>query len=217
MAQARAVHEALRSKDMRTRRILLFATLLPALTFAQTVPPAAELVSVPALTPLVVRLEEEVSTKRQKPGDHFKLAVAEDVRIGDVVVIPAGSPGEGEVIHVGKPGAGGKAGELILAARFVRVGETEVRLRSFVLGVTGKNHADAALATSLVIGPLAMFVRGGSVIVPSGALGSAKTTFDLQLPAVKSDEAPPADPLPSSSSDNLSNNARSEENESKPD
>jgi len=145
---------------------------------------APALVTVPALTPVVVRIGEEISSKTNKPGDQFPITVAEDVRVGDEVVIPVGSAGIGEVIHAAKPGAGGKAGELILAARFVELGDTRIRLRSFALGVAGKNNSEAALATSFIAGPFAMFVRGGAVVVPRDTLGIAKTALEFKLPAV---------------------------------
>jgi hypothetical protein len=148
-------------------------------------------ITVPALTPVFVRLDEEISTKVHKPGDRFRIAVAEDVRIGDAVVIPAGSAGEGEIIDAARPGFGGKAAKLVLAARYVRVGETEVRLRSFVLGAVGKDHSDGALATSFVIGPLAMFVRGGAVVVPRDTIGSARTATQIRMPVVAAAGPPP--------------------------
>jgi len=154
--------------------------LLPLRVVAQT--PGS--VAVPALTPVVIRLEEVISSNRHKAGYRFAISVAEEVRIGDALVIPAGSTGEGEIIHAAKSGGGGKAGELILAARFVRVGEAEVRLRSFALGAVGKDHTNDALATSLVAGPLAMFVRGGVISVPQGTLGTARTALEITLPVV---------------------------------
>ena len=104
--------------------------------------------TVPALTPVLVRIEGEISSKANKSGDRFKITVAEDVHVGETVVIPAGSIGEGEVIHAAKRGAGGKAGELIVMARYVRVGEDEIRLRSFALGVAGQDMSVDSLAAS---------------------------------------------------------------------
>ena len=149
-------------------------------------------VTVPALTPVAVRLEEPISSNKNKPGDRFRITVAEDVRVGDALVIPAGSVGEGEVVHAAKSGAGGKAGELILAARFVRVGDIDIRLRSFALGVVGKDQTNNSLAASMVIGPFAMFVKGGVVTVPSETLGIAKTALEFKLPMVVSPTPPPA-------------------------
>jgi len=168
------------------------AWLAFALAGAANAQSPESLVVVPALTPVPVRIEEEIASNRHKPGDRFRIVVAEAVKIGDVVVIPAGSAGEGEVIHAAKPGAGGKAGELILAARYVRVGETEVRLRSFALGAVGKDRSEGALATSFVAGPFAMFVKGGAIVVPASTVGMAKTALEFQLPAVVS--SPPEAP-----------------------
>jgi hypothetical protein len=166
---------------------LLLAVLLAPASFAQEPPepvkPSADIV-VPALTPVIIRIDEEISSQKHKPGYRFPIIVAEDVRIGDAIVIPAGSRGEGEVIHAAKPGAGGKAGELILAARFVRVGDHEIRLRSFALGATGKDRSETALGTSFVAGPFAMFVRGGAVVVLRDTPGTAKTALEFRLPAV---------------------------------
>jgi hypothetical protein len=166
---------------MLARRIALM--MLPAIVGAQD---TAARVSVPALTPVAIRLEEAVSSNGNKPGDHFRITVAEDVRIGDALVIPAGSVGEGEVIHAAKPGAGGMAGELILAARYVRVGDIDVRLRSFAFGVVGRDQSVNSLAASMIIGPFAMFVKGGVITVPPATLGIAKTALDFELPAIVS-------------------------------
>jgi hypothetical protein len=142
------------------------------------------LVTVPALTPLYVRIDAELSSKQNKNGDRFPIHVDEDVRIGDTVVIPAGSTGEGEVIHAAKSGGGGKPGELLIAARFIRIGDQEIRLRSLSLGAKGRDRSDTSLGTSLVLGPLALFVVGGVMTIPSGTVGGAKTAAEIQLPAV---------------------------------
>ena len=168
---------------MFARSVSLLAVIVPAMGFAQE--PDAR-VTVPALTPVAVRLEEPISSNKNKPGDRFRITV------GDALVIPAGSVGEGEVVHAAKSGAGGKAGELILAARFVRVGDIDIRLRSFALGVVGKDQTNNSLAASMVIGPFAMFVKGGVVTVPPETLGIAKTALEFKLPMVVSPTPPPA-------------------------
>jgi hypothetical protein len=174
---------------MFARSVALLAAWVPAFGFAQE---ADSRVTVPALTPVAVRLEEAISSNKNRPGDRFRITVAEDVRVGDVLVIPAGSAGEGEVVHAAKSGAGGKAGELILAARFVRVGDIDIRLRSFALGVVGKDQTGNSLAASMVIGPFAMFVKGGVVTVPPETLGVAKTALEFKLPMVVSPTPSPA-------------------------
>ena len=79
-------------------------------------------VTVPALTRVEVKLEEQISSKTNHTGDRFRLTIANDVYVGEFLAIPAGSAGEGEVVHATPAGLGGKPGELILAARFVSCG-----------------------------------------------------------------------------------------------
>jgi len=176
------------------RRAALVLLAVAATARAQE-PPATRIV-VPALTPVTLRLEEPISSNVNKPGDHFRITIAEDVRIGDAVVIPAGAEGVGEVVHAARSGGGGKAGELILAARTVRVGYQDVRLRSFVMGRAGKDRTDQALATSVVAGPFAMFVRGGAIIIPPGSVASARTADAVELPALPATAPPPDDRAP---------------------
>ena len=109
-------------------------------------------------------------------------------------MIPAGSAGEGEVIHAARSGIGGKPGELLVTARFVRVGDREVRLRSFSLGAKGHDRSDASLATSIVTGPFGLFVVGGVMIIPRGTVAGAKTAVEIQLPAVAPTSAPAGQP-----------------------
>jgi hypothetical protein len=170
-------------------RSLPLLTFMPVLALAQDPAPR---VNVPALTPVTIRLEEPVSSNKNRPGDRFRITVAEEVRIVEALVIPAGSAGEGEVVHAAKSGAGGKAGELILAARFVRVGDEEIRLRSFSLGAAGKDQSASALAAGILIGPFAMFVKGGVIVVPAGTVGVAKTALAADLPVLASPTPPPA-------------------------
>jgi len=168
---------------------MLLGMLLPAVGSPQD---ADSRVIVPALTPVPVRLDAEISSRQNRTGDRFPITVSEDVRIEGALVIPAGSAGEGQVVHAARPGAGGKPGELILAARYVRVGDIEVRLRSFSLGASGADRSETALLTSFVAGPFAMFVRGGAVVVPRDTPGMAKTAIEFRLPAVAESTAPTA-------------------------
>jgi hypothetical protein len=137
----------------------------------------------PALTPVLLVIDAEVSSDANKNGDRFPLHVAEAVEQGDIVLIPAGSVGEGEVIHAARSKGGGRAGELILAARFVTVGDNQVRLRSLSAG-SGRDRTAASVGVSVGFGLLGMLVRGSELVMPAGTLVSAKTAEDVQLPAI---------------------------------
>lgn len=161
---------------------------------------AAERMKVPAMTPVYVKIDEEVSSKRNKIGERFRISVAEDVALEGRVVIPAGAAGEGEVIHAARSSVGGKPGELLLAARFVKVGDVDVPLRSMVLGRAGQDRLGGAIVAMVVYAPLAFVVVGGAVVVPEGTLASAKTSVEIELPvhsvAVMPSPVAPAEATP---------------------
>lgn len=145
-----------------------------------------------ALTPVQLVMDAEVSSATAKPGERFPFHVAEDVTLDDAVLIPAGSTGEGEIVHAAKSKGGGRAGELILAARFVTVEGKQVRLRSFAAG-SGKDRSGAAIGVSVAVGLFGMLVRGSELVMPAGAAVSAKIAEDVLLPvtAVKMGAADP--------------------------
>lgn len=157
----------------------LFALALTA--SAPVAAPAPAPPRLPANTVVELETVDTIGSRLNKPGDFFKLRVAVDVRIGDVLVIPAGTPATGQVVHAAKAGAGGKGGELILAARFLRLPQGEVRLRSG-FGATGRARVGASLATSVVVGVFGMLVKGKDLELPAGTPLSARLASDTEFP-----------------------------------
>lgn len=137
-----------------------------------------------ARTPIVVQIEvlEQLDSSKQKRGDTFSLQLAQAVTLPDGTVLPAGTPGRGEVVHADKAGIGGKPGELILAARTLETPRGTHRLRALQLIGTGKDRGIAAALGASIAGAaagpggalLGMVIRGGQVIVPAGTHGVAK-------------------------------------------
>ena len=148
----------------------------------------------PALTPVLIQLDEKVSSNGNRNGDRFRFHVAADVRVGDVIVIPAGSLGEGEVVHAQKSGMAGKAGELIVAARYVTVNGRTVRLRSFAAG-TGQQHADLATWTGIFISFPALMIQGGVMTMPRNMIANARTAQSARLPAWTAVSQPQDEPM----------------------
>jgi hypothetical protein len=130
-----------------------------------------------------LRLLEPVASHTHKRGDRFKLEVAEPITVEDSIIVPAGSPAIGEVIHAAKPGMSGKAGELIMVARSLSVGAHEVKLRSFTAG-NGENRLGLATGLGMTLGIPALFVVGKNLVLPAGTDVYAKVTADTSLPSV---------------------------------
>ena len=156
--------------------------------------PAAEAPAtrhVPAGTELVFEMVQAVGSKGSQRGDRFDLRLAEPLTVDGQLVLPAGAPAVGEVVHADRARSGGQAGELILAARYLVVGDARISLRSFKAG-TGRSRTGASAATSVAAGPLGLFVRGGNIELPAGTLITAQLREDTSLPVVP--DAGPAAP-----------------------
>lgn len=139
--------------------------------------PAEAMAALPVVRPdTVIELElvDAVGSRTSRPDDFFALRVAADVSQDGRVVIPAGSAAVGQVVHAQKAGGGGKAGELILAARHVETPGGRIRLRS-TFGAAGQHHTVASLVTAQFIGPFAMVVRGGEIVLAPGTRLVART------------------------------------------
>lgn len=154
---------------------------------------------IPARTPVFFTLDTMVSSKTAKPGDFFQVKVAEDLKINDQVLVPAGTPATGEVIHAQKAGGGGKAGELLVTIRYIELNGQKIKMRSF-LPIQGKSNSDTAITTSAVlaatipvISPLALFIRGGQIEIPANTYVQALVAADsivapVSVPVIQNNE-----------------------------
>lgn len=169
---------------------------------AQIVPEASSEAAAAILvqkgTPIVIAIDKEMGSKISQAGEMFPIRLAQPVTLDGVTLLPAGIPGEGQVVHAKKAGMAGAAGELILAARYLDFAGRRIELRSFkfieegdeILS-RGQNNADLAAATNTVIGPLGFFIGGGNTTIAPGTLATAKIKNDETF-AVTAET--PADP-----------------------
>lgn len=145
--------------------------------------PATTCCALPDGTLVELAIGEPLTSKTAQRGQRFKLLLAEPLRVGDTVLLPAGTQGVGEVIHADPARAAGKPGELLLAARFLQGPAGEIKLRGMKLGGSGKDRGNAAMGVALGLGPLGFLVRGGQIEIPEGARAHAKLAGPLQVPA----------------------------------
>jgi hypothetical protein len=144
---------------------------------------ANPVITLPAFTPVDIEILTPINSKTNKMGEFFDIRLAEPIMLDGKIVVAAGALGKGEVIHAAKARAGGKAGELILMARYIEDKGQKILLRSFKFGpTTGTSKRDEALIAGAVIAaPLALFIAGGNVDVPVGTRAQAKTSEDNML------------------------------------
>lgn len=138
---------------------------------------------IPALTPVRIELAEALSSRTSVTGETFVISLAYPVVIDGRETIPAGATGRGEIIHAKKTGVG-VGGELVLAARYLSLGDRQLRLRSMQLNGAGRDQQGLAFAVGVAVGLPAMFIRGKHVDVPTGAFADAKTAEAFWLDTV---------------------------------
>lgn len=117
----------------------------------------------PANHLIPLRFEETLVSGVNAPGSMFRMQVTDDITVDEKVVIPAGTAAFGEVIDSKKAGMLGKAGVLVLSARFIHLDNRDIRLRS-ALGAAGSYNA-AAFFVPFLHGQNATVEQGTMVVV----------------------------------------------------
>jgi hypothetical protein len=193
----------------RMKHSLLLAVLLasPALVAAQNVDgvqpqvavaatseaslnppvPAAKSVILSAMTPVSIAIVEPLNSKTSTIGQFFDIRLVAPIMIDGEIIVPSGTMGKGEVIHAAKARAAGKAGELIIAARYLDYQGTRLPLRSLKYGAdtTGRNNVGTAAAVGFVVAtPLILIITGGQVDIPAGMPAIAKLATDVEIPSI---------------------------------
>ncbi len=154
------------------------ATIAPAVA---TIAPAGDNV-LRAGSTVSVRLLEELTTERKlaRVGQRFRMEIAEPVKLNGKIVIPAGSPAQGEITSVRNKGMWGKSGHITARVLYATVGGRQIRLSGTFddKGVTGT----AGVVGSIALVPLAgFFVTGTSARINSGTVIGAYLDEDISI------------------------------------
>jgi hypothetical protein len=145
----------------------------------------------PKGTRVAVIIDSAIASDQSIPGARFPLHLAETVMIDGRPVLMAGATGEGEVVHAAKARWGGKAGELIINARFLDCGAVRVPLGKMRFSEQGENKVGQALAATMVFTPAMFFISGGNVSVPPGTRADAAIIGDVTLKAIAGTQCAP--------------------------
>lgn len=120
-----------------------------------------------ANTPVTVRMNEEISTKRNEEGDTFYLSVVSDVVQDGYVIIPAGARAIGTITWMTGRGAFGKSGKMEIAISAIEIGNVRVP----VVGEfrqEGEGNTVATVGAVVIAGVFGAFVTGHSGVIPAG-------------------------------------------------
>lgn len=166
--------------------------------------PAALCCTIKALTPVRLAISNPIASNAVTIGQTFAFALAEPILLDGGRSIPAGTPGQGQIVHAARSGMAGKAGELVLAARYLDYHGVRIPLRSMRFGTVGKDQTGTANAIAIgaavvapIAGVFALAITGGEVRIPAGAIAEAKVSADTQVDAGQlAVPAPPSAPPP---------------------
>lgn len=103
---------------------------------------------------------EDISSSTANQGDRVQLAVAEDLKVGDVVVVAKGATAAGTISEAKKKGMLGKGGKLTMSLDFVKaVDGQNIRIRA-TSGREGDDKLGKTVAIAILAGPFALLVKG---------------------------------------------------------
>ena len=147
---------------------------------AQPVEPSAKLVLKEGMD-VKLKFAQDLSSKTAVDDDPVNLVLDEDLKVGDVTVCKAGAKAVGTVTHAKKAGMMGKGGELNLRLEYLLVGDTRMRLRG-TKGKEGEGKVGAAVALTVIFGPIGLIKHGKNVEVKQGTPLLAYVDQDFTVP-----------------------------------
>jgi hypothetical protein len=155
-------------------RILKTTTAAFALTLASLAQ------TIPAGTPIAVRVGQEISSGTAKVGDRFDATLARNLVVGGKTLAKAGSPAHGKVTAAKSSGRLHAPGQLSIRLTAVQVGGKTVPLSTGSYHIEGKSHTKSnatKIGGGAALGALIGGIAGGGkgAAIGAGAGGAAGT------------------------------------------
>ena len=182
---------------LRSKRFLLSALLIvlfiSGVVISQTLP---KTIKIRDATLVRLSLKDSLTSATNRIDDPVRFEVTEDVKVGDLVVIPEGSTASGHVVEARPKAAFGRSGKLNFTVDHVEAPDgTSVRLRATS---TQKGEDTSA---SLLMAPFNL-VLGKDISIPKGTQFNTYVDGDQEItlgtPARSRDTPPAVQPVPPS-------------------
>ncbi len=130
-----------------------------------------------------LQFAQDLSSKTASEGDPIELTLAEDLKVGNIVVAKAGAKAFGEVTKASKSGMMGKAGDLSIRLDYLKVGDIKVKLRGSK-GKEGESGTTSAVVLTVLFGPIGLIKHGKNVEIKTGQALHAYLGEDIALAPV---------------------------------
>lgn len=155
-----------------------------AITARAVATPTGNATVLPANTELLLRLSQEVSSKRMKEGETFRVALAQDVMIGNFIVLPKGTPGTGYISYRTGKGAFGKSAKMEITMRSLDLPNGRTIALTGMTRQEGSGNTGATVGTAVAVGVFSAFVTGRSAVFAEGreVRGFTREAVEVALP-----------------------------------
>lgn len=152
-------------------------TVAPAVLVVAPAPAASQpVIATPAVgsdtvlptnTELLVSLNSELNSKKVRQGDMFDVTVVSDVMLGNYIVIPKGTPGQGQISYRTGKGAFGKSAKMEIELRQISFSGRNVPITG-KYRQEGQGNTGATVGAAVAVGVFSVFVTGRSAIFTQG-------------------------------------------------
>lgn len=146
---------------------------------AVPVAPGPAVVLLPQDTPVALMAIAEVNTDKARPGDLIRFRVHQPIRVGDRIVVPAGTPAFGTVVSASDSGGLGKSGRMTARLLNIQLGDAAIPLEGD-MAAKGTGAGSAGVAV-LFTGLAGLFHRGNNAKIKAGEIVAGFVAGDVAL------------------------------------
>jgi hypothetical protein len=125
-----------------------------------------------------------LNSKTAVDDDTVNMTLAEDLKVGDVVVVRKGAPAVATVTNAKKAGMMGRPGELSIRLEYLKSDDERLHLRGNK-GKEGEGKVGATVALTVIFGPIGLIKHGKNVEIPEGTPLTAFVDQDYTLPPAR--------------------------------
>jgi uncharacterized cupin superfamily protein len=139
-------------------------------------------------TPIKLRIAQTISSGTSKVNDKVDFEVVEEVKVGDVIVIPQGGTAIATVTEAKGKKSFGRSGKLNVNIDYVRLTNGDKAALRATKGGSGGSRTGvmtgAVVATAIVFfpaAPLFFFIKGKNIVIPKGTEITAYVAADTPI------------------------------------
>jgi hypothetical protein len=127
-----------------------------------------------------LKFANALSSKTAHIGDSVEFQLDDELKVGDAIVVPKGAHAVATVSDAKKSGMMGRPGELSVQIQYLLVGANHVRIRG-TQGREGDSKTGAAVALTVLFGPIGLIKHGKNIVIPAGTPLTAYVDQDVWL------------------------------------